>query len=132
MEKRMHRKSVLLVVMAIMAVLPQAAVKAAPAYKQPKVNSFYPANRAPLPQSAFSSLPLGSIKPQGWLMKQLQIQAKGLTGGLPTFWPDLGPTSGWLGGKGESWERGPYYLDGMVPLATSPVTQRCSHRPGRG
>ncbi len=80
-------------------------------------NSFYPANRAPLPQSAYSILPLGAVMPQGWLKKQLDIQSKGLTGNLPKFWKDLSPDNGWLGGKGESWELGPYYTDGLVPLA---------------
>ncbi|MEW5976975.1 MAG: beta-L-arabinofuranosidase domain-containing protein [Acidobacteriota bacterium] len=74
-------------------------------------------NRKPLLQNAFAPLPLGSIKPRGWLRQQLRIQADGLTGHLDEFWPDLGENSGWLGGSGESWERGPYYLDGLVPLA---------------
>jgi hypothetical protein len=73
--------------------------------------------RTLLHPGAFTLLPLGSIKPAGWLKKQLLIQANGLSGHLDETWADVGLNSGWLGGTGESWERGPYYLDGLIPLA---------------
>jgi len=65
---------------------------------------------------SFCPLPLGHIRPTGWLRNQLQIQADGLSGHLDEFWPDVAD-SGWIGGGAEGWERGPYWLDGIVPLA---------------
>jgi hypothetical protein len=61
-------------------------------------------------------LPLGSIKPTGWLKNQLRIQADGLSGHLDEFWPDISDSS-WFGGKSHAWERAPYWVDGVVPLS---------------
>jgi len=65
---------------------------------------------------AFVPLPAGAVRPAGWLKAQLQTQALGLTGHLDEFWPDI-KDSAWIGGKAEGWERAPYWLDGLVPLA---------------
>ena len=81
-----------------------------------KENVNYKGNPAPLKQNAFIKLPLGSVKPEGWLRSQLEAQAAGLTGNLDDFWPDLS-NNAWHGGTGDAWERGPYFLDGLIPLA---------------
>lgn len=56
------------------------------------------------------------IKPDGWLRRQLEIQAQGLAGNLDKVWPDI-RESAWIGGDREGWERVPYWLDGFIPLA---------------
>ncbi len=56
------------------------------------------------------------IKPLGWMKKQLEIQANGLSGNLDKMWPDV-KDSAWIGGNKEGWERVPYWLDGFIPLA---------------
>ncbi|GHV26160.1 hypothetical protein FACS18948_1200 [Clostridia bacterium] len=58
----------------------------------------------------------GEFKPEGWLKRQLRIQADGLSGNLDKVWPDV-RDSKWIGGDREGWERVPYWLDGFIPLA---------------
>lgn len=101
---------------AVGAVLAAGRLDAAPPAEQAFISA-PPLNRAPLAPQPFYALPVGAIRPAGWLRDQLEIQARGMGGRIDETWPDLGPDSGWLGGKGESWERGPYFLDGLVPLA---------------
>ena len=80
----------------------------------------YLKNRAPLVEVPFTPLPIGSVRAEGWLLKQLQLQKEGLTGHAETLYSsdsDLGPGCDWLGGTGDSWERAPYYVKGLVALA---------------
>ncbi|MCS4163508.1 glycoside hydrolase family 127 protein [Sphingobacterium sp. BIGb0116] len=83
-------------------------------------NSQYINNRAPLKQNALLKLPVGSIVPEGWLGKYLELQKDGLTG-------HLGEISAWLSkknnawlstdGKGDyGWEEVPYWLKGYANL----------------
>lgn len=74
-------------------------------------------NRAPLKQVPYQILPLGSVQPEGWLKEQLIRMADGLTGKLGEIYPNVGESNAWRGGNGDVWERGPYWLDGLVPLA---------------
>lgn len=56
------------------------------------------------------------IRPEGWLLRQLRIEAEGLCGNLDRIWPDI-KDSAWIGGSREGWERVPYWLDGFIPLS---------------
>ncbi|HHV97196.1 MAG TPA: hypothetical protein GXX37_12130 [Clostridiaceae bacterium] len=67
-------------------------------------------------EPVFRPLSIKEIQPEGWLLNQLKIQAKGLSGNLDKFWPDI-KDSKWIGGNAEGWERLPYWLDGFIPLA---------------
>ncbi|MFB6097625.1 MAG: hypothetical protein ABEK84_00625 [Salinibacter sp.] len=80
-------------------------------------DSPYVFNRAPLKQQSFAKLPVGSVTPKGWLHAQLEQMAEGLAGHLHEIYPNVGKTNAWRGGNGDVWERGPYWLDGAVPLA---------------
>ena len=41
-----------------------------------------------------------------------------MTGHLDEIYPEVvGERNGWLGGDGDGWERGPYWIDGLLPLA---------------
>lgn len=83
-------------------------------------NKFYTGNRKPLQPLSFIKLPVGSVKPQGWVLKYLELQRDGLTG-------KLGEISAWLdknnnawfssNGKGDhGWEEVPYWLKGYGNL----------------
>lgn len=69
-----------------------------------------------LGKTYFTPFTHGEVKAQGWLLRQLRIQADGLSGHLDQIWPDI-RDSRWIGGDRDGWERVPYWLDGFVPLA---------------
>ncbi|MBP3571465.1 MAG: glycoside hydrolase family 127 protein, partial [Clostridia bacterium] len=69
----------------------------------------------------FSPLPLGQVQAASWLRNQLLLQAENVTKQFESLSPDCKSEgdnrSGWLGGSGESWERGTYYTRGLIASA---------------
>jgi hypothetical protein len=84
-------------------------------------NTNYVVNKAPLVPTPFVTLPLGSIKANGWLATQLNLQKEGLTGYSEIIYSELKSDAAWLGGNAPNsdWERPTYYLKGLVVLAYS-------------
>lgn len=71
-----------------------------------------------LQPTAYQELPLGAVKAEGWLKEMLLRQRNGMTSRMDVLYPQvMGDRNGWLGGDGDQWERGPYWIDGLLPLA---------------
>lgn len=82
-------------------------------------NSWYPGNKAPLQPAHFIKLPLGSIQPQGWILKLLELQKDGLCGHLGEIsaWLDK-KNNAWLSeGGNHGWEEVPYWLRGYSDMS---------------
>ncbi len=60
---------------------------------------------------------IDQIQIQGIHLDLLKKQGDGLSKHIGEVFEDLSDNSAWLGGTGEAWERGPYYIDGLIPLA---------------
>lgn len=84
------------------------------------LNAHYHTNQAPLLPQHLVKLPVGSVRPGGWLLKSLQLQRDGLAG-------QLGEISAWLTKKNNAWlnkdgtgdwgwEEMPYWLKGYANM----------------
>ena len=82
-------------------------------------NVNYVGYRAPLKPVSFIKLPVGSIQPEGWVKRYLELQRDGLTGQLGEIsaWLDK-ENNAWLTTGGDhGWEEVPYWLKGYGNLA---------------
>ncbi|KAJ6491750.1 hypothetical protein C8R47DRAFT_1214544 [Mycena vitilis] len=88
--------------------------------------------RATLAPKKFLTLPLGQIRPTGWLFDQLMVQTNGLAGHEHEFYKWVADTD-WVGGSAAySYleEAGSYWFNAMVPnavLADATVIKEKTH-----
>ncbi|TKG93474.1 hypothetical protein EYV94_17155 [Puteibacter caeruleilacunae] len=84
------------------------------------VNKHYVSNKAPLKPSAFIKLPVGAVRPEGWVKTYLERQRDGLTGNLGNISAWLQKEdNAWLSKSGEGkwgWEEVPYWLKGYANI----------------
>jgi hypothetical protein len=87
-------------------------------FKAQCTDDLYLNNREPLKIKPYMELPMSAVRPRGWLKDQLLRMKDGMTGHLDSLYGNvMGKRNGWLGGDGDVWERGPYWIDGLLPLA---------------
>src|SRR5437867_5047303 len=83
-------------------------------------SSFYLGNREPLLPNPLLKLPIGAIKPRGWLRQQLDFMAEGMFGRLGEVSHWCRPEgSAWMDPRGQGgagWEELPYWLKGLGDL----------------
>ena len=84
------------------------------------LNSFYLTNQSPLKRQHLVKLPVGAIKPGGWLLKSIELQRDGLAGELPQISAWLTKkNNAWLNKNGQGdwgWEEMPYWLKGYANM----------------
>ena len=73
-------------------------------------------NKAPLTPNTLSALPLGSIRPEGWLLEEIRMQAKGITADFAAACPELTESGEWKRAEDGDLTRSIYYLEGILYL----------------
>src|SRR4030042_3074688 len=66
-------------------------------------NAYYTGNRSPLMPNPLIKMPTGSVQPQGWLLKQLELMRDGFVGHMPEISRFLKQKRGWLSLRGDGW-----------------------------
>ena len=97
-----------------------AAVRVAPVPPTAGTNDFYISNAKPLTASPLIKLPIGAIRPEGWLRRQLELETDGFSGRLMEISKFLKKEgNAWLAANGQGhspWEELPYWLKGFGDL----------------
>ena len=111
----------MVVVVVVVGCAPKSMVTIEKRPDMASFNDFYVGHRVPLQAAPFLKLPVGAIKPKGWLGKQLELQAEGFHGHLTEISQFLvKENNAWLSPTGEGdhgWEEAPYWLKGYSNAA---------------
>lgn len=73
-------------------------------------------NKAPLTPNTLSPLPLGSIRPEGWLLEEIRMQAQGITADFAAACPELTESGEWKRAEDGDLTRSIYYMEGILYL----------------